>query len=129
MERTRYLRAALDALDAGRPALAAGHLSAGVAEDALPRLIAAALAAQREGDGDLPDILARARRLLEAEECQLSRKDCFALAALQGLLAGDGRVKDAGEAAVEIAEEALDALDGTRWTLTFEPPPRRNGAA
>jgi hypothetical protein len=129
-ERTKHLAAAIACIEGGLPERAAGHLAAARDADPLPMLIALALEAQRDGrDDDLASLLARAGRLLDAERQGISRRDYFAAQALAGILAGEGRIEGAGEAAAELADECLDVIDNVAWTtLAFEPrPSRRNG--
>jgi hypothetical protein len=133
LERTRHLWAALAAVEGGLPERAAGHLAAARTADPLPALVGKALAAQRGGRGEeLAETLELARRLLETESQGISRRDFFCASALGGLLAAEGRRDDSGTLAAELADEAIDALDGVRWAiLDFRgnPAPGGNGAA
>jgi hypothetical protein len=129
-DRTRHLAQAIACIEGGLPERAAGHLSAARQADPLPLLIGLALEAQRDGrDDDLASLLERAARLLDAERQGISRRDFFAAQALAGILAGEGRIEGAGEAAAELADECLDVIDNVSYCLAFEPRPssRRKG--
>jgi hypothetical protein len=111
--------------------VAAGHLATAKACDPLPSLIGLAISAVRQGrSAEAESLCGRCDALIAVEAGRLSRRDVFIVSALAGLLAADGDgLEDVGQLAADIADEAIDAADGARYTLAFEPPPGRNGAA